>query len=157
MNPKLKEMLTGEGARFEVVNHREVYTAQERAAVCHITGRHVAKVVVVHEGDWYAMAVLPAAAHVSIPGLRQITRRPGLELAREAEFSRLFPDCEVGAMPPFGRLYGLEVYLDRSLADGTEIVFEGGTHHEEVRMPLTEYLRIERPSIVPLAVAPIAA
>jgi len=111
----------------------------------------------VGDGDWHAMAVLPASAHVDIPRLRQITGRAGLDLAREAEFSRLFPDCDVGAMPPFGRLYGVEVYLDRSLAESNEIVFEGGTHHEEIRMPVTEYLRIERPSIVSLTAAARAA
>jgi Ala-tRNA(Pro) deacylase len=157
MNPRLKELLTREGPRFEVVSHRDVYTAQERAAACHFPGRRVAKVVLVNDGDWYAMVVLPAAAYVSIPQLRQITGRPRLELARETEFSRLFPDCEVGAMPPFGQMYGLDVYLDRSLAESSDIVFEGGTHHEDVRMRVSDYLRIERPSIASLTVVPRAA
>lgn len=157
MNPELREMLTREGARFEVISHREVFTAQERAAVCHIPGRLVAKVVVVRDGEWHAMAVLPAAASLDVPGLRQVAARPGLELAREAEFSRLFPGCDIGAMPPFGRVYGLDVYLDRALADASEMVFEGGTHREEIRMPVSEYLRIERPMVMPLAVAPRAA
>lgn len=157
MNPELREMLTREGARFEVISHREVFTAQERAAVCHIPGRLVAKVVVVHDGEWHAMAVLPAAASLDVPNLRQAVARPGLELAREAEFSRLFPGCDIGAMPPFGRIYGLDVYIDRSLADAGEMVFEGGTHREEVRMPVSEYLRIERPTVMSLAVAPRAA
>jgi Ala-tRNA(Pro) deacylase len=157
MNPELREMLSREGARFEVISHREVFTAQERAAVCHIPGRLVAKVVVVRDGDWHAMAVLPAASNLDIPRLRQATGRSGLGLAKEPEFARLFPGCDIGAMPPFGRMYGLEVFLDRSLAEASEMVFEGGTHREEIKMPVSDYVRIERPAVVQLAVEPRAA
>ena len=154
MDPELREMLTREGVRFEVISHRDVYTAQERAAACHIPGRQVAKVVVVRDGDWYAMTVLPASAKLDVQKLREAARRPSLAVAREAEFLRLFPGCEAGAMPPCGRMYGLDVYLDGSLAGQDEMIFEGGTHHEEVRMPMRDYLRIERPSILPLALTP---
>ena len=151
MNPQLREELTHEGIRPEVLPHREVYTAQERAAVCHIPGRFLAKVVVVRDGEWHALAVLPATARLDLVKLRELTGRPGLSLATETEMADLFPDCDVGAMPPVGHLYGLHVYLDRALADQPDIVFEAGTHREEVRIPMREYLRIERPSIVSLA------
>lgn len=159
MNPKLRELLAREGARFEIIDHRNVYTAQERAAACHLPGRLLAKVVVVHDDDdWFALAVLPASAHLDLLNLRETTGRPRLRLASEAEFSRLFPDCEIGAMPPFGRMYeGLEVYLDSGLAAGDELVFPGGTHHEEIRIPMREYLRIEQPEVAPLTVRPRAA
>lgn len=160
MNPTLREMLTREGARFEVIQHPVVYTAQERAAVCHIPGRRVAKVVVVRDADdeWCALAVLPASARLDIVNLRELTGRPRLRLARENEFTRLFPDCEIGAVPAFGRVYGgLDVYLDLGLAACDEIVFEAGTHSEEVRIPMRDYVRIERPEIVPLAILPRAA
>ena len=156
MNAQVHELLTREAVPFEVIEHRDVYTAQERAAAAHISGRLVAKVVVVRDGEWHAMVVLPAAGRVDLPALRQATGRPGLELAGETELARLFPDCDVGAMPPFGRLYGLPVYLDSTLAERPEMVFPGGSHHEEVRMPMHEYLRIERP-IVSVAVTPHAA
>ncbi|MBI4638892.1 MAG: YbaK/EbsC family protein [Candidatus Rokubacteria bacterium] len=154
MNPRLSELFAREGVRHEVILHPGVYTAQERAAACHLTGRRLAKVVIVHDGAWYAMAVLPATARLDLQNLRRITRRWGLELAREEEFASLFPDCDLGAMPPFGRLYdGLSVYLDRSLAQADELTFEGGTHQEEVRIPMNAYIKIERPAIVPLGAA----
>ena len=151
MNPQLREELTQEGIRPEVLSHREVYTAQERAAVCHIPGRFLAKVVVVRDDEWHALVVLPATARLDIVKLRELTGRPALSLASEAEMANLFPDCDVGAMPPFGHLYGLHVYLDRGLADQPDVVFEGGTHREEVRIPMRDYLRVEQPSIVAVA------
>jgi len=114
MNPKLSE-----------------YTAQERAAACHVSGRLLAKVVVVHDpgDDWFALAVLPASARLDLLNLREAVDRPRLRLATEAQFARLFPDCDPGAMPPFGRMYqGLQVYLDSGLALGDQLVFPGGTH-----------------------------
>ncbi len=158
MNPRLKEMLGREHIPFTVINHRDVYTAQERAAACHVTGHLMAKIVMVRDGDWYALAVLPATSYLDIPEMRRQTGRPGLTLATEAEFGRLFPDCETGAMPPFGSLYGgLPVFLDRFLADRPEILFEAGTHHEEVRLPMREYIRTAAPTIMPLAAMPRAA
>jgi Ala-tRNA(Pro) deacylase len=150
-------LLTGEGVEFQVVTHRVAYTALERAAAAHITGGHVAKAVVVRDGDWFALAVLPATAQLDLARLRAVAGRPGLVLAQERDFSPLFPDAEVGAMPPFGRLYNVPVYLDRSLAEAPELVLEAGTHQEEVRMPAREYLRVERPAIADLAAARPAA
>lgn len=156
MNARVRKLLAVEGVPFEVLEHRDVFTAQERAAAAHVSGRLVAKVVVVRDGEWHGMAVLPAAARVDLAALRRATGRPSLELAGESELASLFPDCEVGAMPPFGRLYGLPVYLDSTLAERPEMVFAGGSHHEEVRMPMRDYLRVERP-VVSLAVTPHAA
>jgi Ala-tRNA(Pro) deacylase len=159
MNDRLRDMLGREGVRFDVIQHREVYTAQERAAASQITGRRLAKVVVVHDGDgpqdrrqhWFALAVVPAAAYLDLHQLRTVTGRPRLTLAREDQFARLFPDCDAGAMPPFGGLYGLSVFLDSALAQEPEFVFEGGTHREEIRLPMREYLRLEKPVIASLA------
>lgn len=150
MNTTLAELLTREGVPFELIPHRDVYTAQERAAASHVSGRVLAKVVVVHDptDDWFALAVVPASAYLDVLEFRERTGRPRLQLAPEATFARLFPDCDVGAMPPFGRLYGgLEVYLDGSLARRDELVFQGGTHHEEVKIPMRDYLRLERPAV----------
>ncbi|MGH7342993.1 MAG: aminoacyl-tRNA deacylase [Candidatus Rokuibacteriota bacterium] len=157
MNDKLRNMLRRRKARFEVITHPEVYTAPERAAACGITGRRLAKVVVVRDGAWFGLAVLPAAAYVDFDQLRTLTGRPQLTLAREGEVASLFPDCEPGAMPPFGRLYGLTVFLDISLVEEPELVFEAGTHREEIRMPMDEYLRLEEPALASLAAVPPAA
>jgi Ala-tRNA(Pro) deacylase len=138
MNDKLRHLLRRRKARFEVITHPEIYTAQERAAACGITGRQLAKVVMVRDGEWFGLAVVPAAAYVDFDELRMLTGRPDLTLAREQELASLFPDCEPGAMPPFGRLYGLSVFLDISLVQEPEFVFEGGTHREEVRMAMDE-------------------
>jgi Ala-tRNA(Pro) deacylase len=157
MNDRLREMLTRAGASFEVVTHPEVYTAQERAAACRITGRRLAKVVVVRDGDWFGLAVIPAAVQLDIDQLRVWTGRPQLILAREKDFAPLFPDCDPGAMPPFGRLYKMSAFIDSSLADEPELLFEGGTHREEIRMPMGEYLRVEAPAIASVAASPPAA
>jgi Ala-tRNA(Pro) deacylase len=157
MNDRLRDILVREKARFELIRHREVFTAQERAAASQIPGRRLAKVVVVRDDEgsghhpWFALAVIPASARLDIPQLRTVTGRRHLALAREDEFARLFPDCAAGAMPPFGTLYGLPALLDRSLADEPELVFEAGSHQEEIRMPTAEYLRMEQPTIASIA------
>jgi Ala-tRNA(Pro) deacylase len=156
MNQRLQDMLRRTGARFEALIHPEVYTAQERAQASRITGRRLAKVVVVRDGDWFGLAVVPAAASLDLEQLRALTGRPQLTLAREKDFAPLFPDCEPGAMPPFGRLYGMSAFLDSVLADEPELVFEGGTHREEIRMPMEEYLRVEGPAIAAVALPRVA-
>jgi len=145
MIPELLEFLTREGALFEVIEDHEADTAAS-----HIPGRRLAKVVILRDGGSYAMAVVPAAAQLDLAELQRRIRRYGLALASEDEFKGLFPDCDIGAMPPFGRLFGLPVYLDRTFAAEAEMVFESGTHRELVRMPMGEYMRIERPGIAPL-------
>src|SRR5437867_120321 len=102
MNTRLGDALAREGVRFDLIHHSTAYTAQKRAAACHISGHTLAKVVVVRdsEDDWFGLAVLPAASPLDVMALRELTGRPGLRLATETEFSRLFPDCAVGAIPP---------------------------------------------------------
>ena len=162
MIAELRELLARERAPFEVISLREVNTAPERAATGHVPGRRLAKVVIVRDGDGYAMAVLPATAQLDLSELRRRTRRYDLAVASEDDCQGLFPgglfpDCEIGAMPPFGRVFGIPVFLDRALAAGAEITFESGTHREEVSMPMGEYIRVERPAIAPLARVPLAA
>lgn len=153
MNDRLRELLTRTGVTFEVITHPKRYTAQERAAVSRITGHRLTKVIVLRDGDWFGLAVLPAAASLDLDQVRRLTGRPGLTLAREQDFASLFPDCDAGAMPPFGRLYGLTTFLDSALADEPELVFEAGSHDEEIRMPTGAYLEMEKPAIASLAAA----
>src|SRR5271156_1834449 len=109
--------------RYEVLHHPEAFTAQELAAIEHVKGRSHAKVVMVKAGGELVMAVLPTDHRIDLGKLGEGTGR-GAALAKEGEFGAVFPDCAVGTMPPFGQLYGVATYLDRSLAGGDRIVFE---------------------------------
>jgi len=151
MNPALRELLLGAGARFAVIEHARAYTAQQRAANAHVRGSHVAKVVMVRADDWWGMVALPATSTLDLHALEPLTDRTQLRLAAEDEFRHLFPDCEPGAMPPFGRLYGIDLFLDRDLANEEEIVFPAGRHEAEVRMNTRDYIDLARPTIAPLS------
>lgn len=157
MSPDVKALLDRAGVKYEVVRHAPVYTAQHRAATAHIPGWHVAKVVVVRDGDWFGMAVVPAPAQLDVDALARVTRRKRLRLAAENEFVHLFPDSEPGAMPPFGGIYGVEVFLDRTLAEAGEIVVPAGNHGEEIRISGAEYIRVANPVIAGIATASRAA
>jgi len=148
---KLKDYLDRHGVHYEVLTHREAFTAQELAAAMHVPGREMAKVVVVKSGDRYLMAVLPAHHRLDLEKLRAITGRD-VSLATEAEMASLFPDCEVGAMPPFGNLYQLEVYVDRSLSEDESIVFNAGTHHEAMRASYQDFAKLVQPKVVDISV-----
>jgi Ala-tRNA(Pro) deacylase len=131
---------------FKVIPHREAFTAQEVAESTHVAGRQLAKVVVIREGAAiFFMAVLPASCHVDFGVLRRVTGRQELTLATEEEARKLFPDCEMGAMPPFGSLYGIPMYLDRCFWEREEIFFQAGNHHEVVQMRFHDYLPLARP------------
>ncbi len=132
-------------------------TAQEVAATSHVTGWHVAKVVVVREESGASLMVaIPAPSRVNVAALERATGKRRLRLAREDEFRPLFPDCETGAMPPFGNLYGLPLYLDASLARSEEFLFQAGNHKEVVRMRYADYRRLADPVIGDFALHQIA-
>ncbi len=154
---KLKEFLDASGVRYEVRSHRTAYTAQEVAAEEHIPGREMAKVVMVRDGADYLMAVLPAPYHVGLERLGKAAGRTGLRLATEAEFARLFPGCEPGAMPPFGNLYGIPVWVDESLTRDEQIVFNAGNHEQTVHMRYADFARLVEPRIASLRMGTQAA
>ncbi len=137
--------------------HGTAYTAQEVAAQEHVPGRMMAKTVVVHTGDGFILAVLPAPLRVDLGAVRAALGKPEARLATEAEFAKLFPDSETGAMPPFGNLYGLDVYADESLARDEEIVFNAGTHQDTIRMRYEDFARLVKPKVMALAAHPSAA
>jgi len=153
---KLKDFLDASGVRYEVRSHPPAFTAQEVAAAEHIPGREMAKVVMIRDRNGYLMAVLPAPLHVDLRRLEQAAGRRGLRLATEAQFAGLFPGCEPGAMPPFGNLYGLPVWVDDSLARDEEIAFNAGTHAETVHMRYADFARLVQPTVAALR-APSAA
>jgi len=147
---KLKRFLDENKAVYEVVRHGEAYTAQEVAQTMHVKGRQLVKVVMINGDRGYLMVALPADRRVDIAHLRAELGLKLAALATEQEFKAMFPDCEAGAMPPFGNLYNIPVYVDRALTEDTEIFFQAGTHYEAVRMAYADYERLVMPQVLDL-------
>jgi Ala-tRNA(Pro) deacylase len=146
---KLKEFLDAQRVKYVSIQHSLAYTAQEVAASVHVSGRDFAKTVVVTIEGTPAMVVLPANRKVVLSDMRDMLETDKVRLAPEDEFRVLFPDCEPGAMPPFGNLYGMEVYIAPSLAAEPEIAFNAGTHTEVIKLSYRDFERLVKPK--PLA------
>lgn len=149
---KLKEFLKDNDVKYVTISHSPAFTAQEIAASAHVPGRELAKTVIVKLDGELAMAVLGAPYRVDLDGLREATGAGSAELASEDEFEDLFPGCEVGAMPPFGNLWGMEVFADRRLADDEQIAFNAGSHSELVKLPYEDFERLVEPELLELGV-----
>jgi Ala-tRNA(Pro) deacylase len=145
---KLKEFLNSHQIKYVSIQHSPAYTAQEVAASTHVSGRDFAKAVVVKIAETMAMVVLPANRKVVLADLREALGAEKARLATEEEFQSLFPDCEIGAMPPFGNLYGLQVYVAPSLAAEAEIAFNAGTHTEIIKMAYADFERLVKPTVI---------
>jgi Ala-tRNA(Pro) deacylase len=145
---KLKEFLDKEGVKYVTVTHSVAYTAQEIAARAHVRGQNLAKSVVVKLDGKMAMAVLPATFKIDFDLLREASGAKEVELASEREFKDMFPDCELGAMPPFGNLYGFDVYVAKTLTEGEEIAFNAGSHTELLKLPYADFERLVKPKVV---------
>ncbi|MDQ7858214.1 MAG: YbaK/EbsC family protein [Armatimonadota bacterium] len=154
---RLEAYLREHGVRYEVTPHAEAYTAQEVAAAEHVSGRQFAKVVIAEVDGTTVMLVLPAALRVDLLRVRAALGARSARLAREEEFAPRFPDCEPGAMPPFGHLYGVPVYMDRSLAGQARLVFNACSHRETITMAGADYERLARPTIADFAAQPAPA
>jgi Ala-tRNA(Pro) deacylase len=139
--------------QFERVPHQPTYSAQRMAHEIHVSGREVAKAVLLRgkRDAEFIMAVLPANMHVDPARVSQLIGRK-VEMATEFDIAAHCPDCDFGELPPFGSQYGMKTLVDSSLAEDEEIVFSGGTHQEAIRMPFDEYDRIEQPMIASFAV-----
>lgn len=144
---RLKELLEGAGVAYEVRRHPEAFTAQEVAAAEHVPGKAMAKVVVVLADGKPVMTVLPASHRINFERLKALLGAREVRLASEEEFAGLFPDCEVGAMPPFGRLFGLPVYSDQVLRQDERITFNAGTHTETVTIAYADFERLAEPTV----------
>jgi len=151
---RLEQLFRDQGVKYTVTTHPEVYTAQEVAAVEHVSGYAMAKTVAVFADGRLLLVVLPAPHRVALDKVQRALGAKEVRLAREEEFGRVFTDCEVGAMPPFGSLYGVPVYVDRALGRDPEIVFRAGTHRETMRMAYADFERLERPQVGDYAAAP---
>jgi Ala-tRNA(Pro) deacylase len=154
---RVKEYLDKQNVPYTHHVHRTAYTAQEVAAEEHIPGKMVAKIVVVKFGDQLAMVVLPASARLDLEAVRRLVGHREARLASELEFTGAFPDCDVGAMPPFGNLYNVPVFVDRALAEDEEIAFNAGTHQDSIHMKYADFARLANPTVAPLALSRAAA
>jgi Ala-tRNA(Pro) deacylase len=147
INPKLLAFMTASGARYKVFPHHLEYTSQQVAEASHVPGRGLVKAVVLRDAESsYLVAALPASMNVDLERLEQLTGRRKLALASEHELRLLFPDCQIGAAPPFGHLYGIAVIVDPCLLDGPEIYFQAGNHREVVSMSRDEFRLLARPT-----------
>lgn len=146
--PEVEKLLKNEGVSYDILKHPTAYTAQEEAAASHISGYEWAKTVIYFtEDDEPIMAVLPASYHVNQEKLAELVGSGSLRLAEESDFAGLYPNCEPGAMPPLGNLYGQRVFVDERLTKDEEIVFNAGNHSEAVRMSYADYERLAKPTV----------
>jgi Ala-tRNA(Pro) deacylase len=148
---RLESYLRENGVPFRVEHHPSAYTAQEVAAAEHIPGKMLAKVVIAFASGKMVMLSLPASLRVSPAEAAAALGVQELRLAHEGEFAPVFPDCELGAMPPFGNLYGLPVYVDKALAEDETIVFNAGTHTDTISMKYADFERLAKPTVAELA------
>ncbi|UCE67848.1 MAG: YbaK/EbsC family protein [Candidatus Zixiibacteriota bacterium] len=145
---KLKDFLDQNKIKYAVINHSEAYTAQEIAASTHIPGKEIAKTVIVKMDGKMSMAVLPASCKIDFDLLKEASGAKEVVLAGEAEFKDMFPECDVGAMPPFGNLYGMDVYSAEKLAEDDEIAFNAGSHTELIRLSFKDFEKLVKPKVL---------
>lgn len=149
---KLTNYLDENGKKYVVVKHSQAYTSQEVAASAHIPGREMAKNVIVKADGDMKMVVLPSTHNVDFDAIKDELDVDEVELASENEFEQLFPECELGAMPPFGNLYDMDTIVDESLTTNEQIAFNAGTHKETVKMSYRDYEELVEPKIISLGV-----
>ena len=142
---KLKEFLDEHKVKYITISHSPAYTAQEMAAIAHLPGKEIAKTVLVKVDGKLVMAVLPGSFKINFESLRKVLGSENVRLADEHEFIDKFPDCEVGAMPPFGNLYGIEVFVANSLAEDEEIAFNACSHSQLIKMSYSDYEKLVKP------------
>lgn len=154
---RLEEFLHKHQTAFTTIIHSTTYTAQGTAAVAHVPGKELAKTVILNADGCLAMAVLPANKQLDLALFRSMMGAQLMALATEEEFDRAFPDCELGAMPPFGNLYNVPVYVEETLTHDSEIVFNAGYHSELIRMSFRDFCQLVHPVIAKFAMRPAAA
>jgi len=148
---QLKSFLDSNHVKYKTITHSPEYTAQEVAASAHIPGKELAKTVIVKVDGEFAMAVLPATTHLSLSRLRTAAGAGDAEIASEDEFEKLFPDCELGAMPPFGNLYDMPVFAAEQLTEDDQIAFNAGSHSELVQLAYSDFDKLVHPKVVALS------
>ena len=145
---RLREFLNSHNVAYMTMPHAVAYTAKEIAALTHISNKELAKTVIVKVDGAMAMAVLPASYDVDLFALRAAIGAKSVTLAKESEFEDRFPECDIGAMPPFGNLYGMAVYVDESLTKDKDIAFNAGSHDELLQVAYTDFARLVNPTVL---------
>jgi Ala-tRNA(Pro) deacylase len=148
---RLKEYLDSNNVPYVTISHSVAYTAQAIAALTHISGNELAKTVIINRDGVLAMAVLPASQQIDLAALRSASGATTLRLAIEGEFQQRFPECETGAMPPFGNLYDMQVFVDERLTKDKEIAFNAGSHRELIRLAYEDFARLVKPIVATFA------
>ncbi|OPY72991.1 MAG: YbaK / prolyl-tRNA synthetases associated domain protein [Syntrophorhabdus sp. PtaU1.Bin002] len=144
---RLKEFLDNNNIKYVTIGHSQTFTAQEIAASAHIPGKELAKTVMVRVDGTMAMAVVPASHKVDFSLLKGVANAQKVDLASETAFRDRFPECEIGAMPPFGNLYGMDVFVSEVLSQDEEIAFNAGSHTELIRLKYKDFERLVKPKI----------
>jgi Ala-tRNA(Pro) deacylase len=145
---KLKEYLDNHHIRYQSLPHPTTYTARQTAEAAHIPGKHIAKTVVLKVDGKLGLAVLPAIDQVHVNQLRHALGARRVELAQESEIKTAFPDCDLGAMPPFGNLYDMDVYVSPRLREDEDIAFNSGTHDELIQLTYRDFERLVSPHVL---------
>ena len=148
---KLKDFLDSQRVKYITITHSPAYTAQEVAASAHIHGKDLAKTVMVYADGKLAMAVVPASHKVNLNRLCSVAGARKLDLASEQDFKGRFPDCDIGAMPPFGNLYEMDVYVSETLSQDEEIAFNAGTHTELIQLQYQDFERLVHPKVAKIS------
>ncbi len=148
---KLKEFLDSNKVKYVSISHSSAYTAMEIAAMAHVPGKDLAKTVMIKINGQMAMVVLPATHMIKMDLLRKAVGSDDVRLSTEQEFKDKFTDCEVGAMPPFGNLYNLQVYVSNSLKEDEEIAFNAGTHTELIKLSYKDFERLVNPKVAEIS------
>ena len=148
---KIQDFLYDRGVRYLTISHSPAYTAQEVAESAHVRGKDMAKTVIVKIDGTLVMAVLPASLKIGLEHLQSSVGAKTAEIAMESDFADKFPGCMLGAMPPFGNLYGMEVFADEALARDMEIAFNAGSYTELVKMKWKDYEKHVKPKILKFA------
>lgn len=154
--PVIRQFVESHGVAFTAIPHRPAFTAQEEAAVTHVRGKDWAKTVVCIADDRAVLALLPAQARLDLEALRVATGAHAIRLATEGELGHFYPESEVGAVAPFGPLYGQTVYVDESLASDPEITFHAGTHVDAMRVKFADFVGLVHPVPARIATRPTA-
>ncbi len=149
---KVKNFLDMNSVEYVCIMHSPAFTAQGIAASAHISGKNIAKTIIFKSNDKMAMVVLTADHRLSIDILKDYLSTDSVKLANEDEFKDSFPDCEIGAMPPFGNLYGMDVYVSKELNEDDEFAFNAGSHSELIQMKYKDFKRLVKPKIADIAV-----
>jgi len=153
---QLKEFLDNHHIKYVNISHSKAFTSQEVAESAHISGRELAKTVIVKLDDELAMAVLPASLMIDLDLLKQATGATLVTLATEGEFREAFPQCETGAMPPFGNFYQMNTFVDQRLREDEQIAFNAGTHTELIKMSFGDFEKLVNPIAANFSVSPHA-